>query len=159
MRTYATPILLALALGGPVPALGDAIIVTKAMTASTIVEVFIEESTVRTEVEIGVVDLEAFRDLMPDEIWERMGYDPEAYAARLGRFFVEGLVLRADDEVLRGRLVSIEARDRLPRDDLTGAPVAVSRSGRASAPVASAARASSARTQPPSRLIPIGSMT
>ena len=49
-------------------ALADAIVVTKAMTASTVVEVFIEESEIRVEMEIGVADLLAFHNLLPDEI-------------------------------------------------------------------------------------------
>ncbi|MCZ6834841.1 MAG: hypothetical protein O7G85_03625, partial [Planctomycetota bacterium] len=55
----------------------DAIVVTRAMAASTIAEIFIEESSVRVEVAIGPQDLAAFRNLMPDGLYERMGYPPK----------------------------------------------------------------------------------
>ncbi len=45
----------------------DAIIITKAMTASTIAEIFVENDHVRVELEIGVGDLEAFRNLLPND--------------------------------------------------------------------------------------------
>ena len=42
----------------------DAIVVTKAMTASTIAEIFVSEEAVRIEVEIGLQDLAAFGNLL-----------------------------------------------------------------------------------------------
>ena len=59
------------------PVQGDALVVTRAMTASTVAEIFIDEDAVRVELEIGVTDLEAFVNLVPDELLERMGRDPE----------------------------------------------------------------------------------
>ena len=44
----------------PTDTFGDAMIVSKAMTASTIAEIFVEEDGIRVEMEIGVADLEAF---------------------------------------------------------------------------------------------------
>ncbi len=41
----------------------DPIIVVRAMDATTIVEVFIEEESVRIEMEIGIADLRAFQNL------------------------------------------------------------------------------------------------
>ena len=38
----------------------DAIVVTRAMTASTIAEIFIEPETIRTELEIGLKDSESY---------------------------------------------------------------------------------------------------
>jgi len=57
----------------------DAIIVTKAMTASTIAEVYIEDGVIRLELEIGVRDLNAFRNLLPDELYERLGHAPQPF--------------------------------------------------------------------------------
>jgi len=103
---------------------GDAIIVTKAMTADTVVEIFIEESVVRVELEIGLENLRAFHNLQPDEIRRRMGLEPAPYPERLRRFVNEDLVIRADGgPPLPGRLVEIELRRRVPRDELTGEPL------------------------------------
>jgi hypothetical protein len=66
------------------------------MTASTIAEFFIEEQAASVELEIGVSDLQAFRNLMPDEIHERLGHEPAPLASRLPRFFAEDLVIGAD---------------------------------------------------------------
>ena len=43
------------------------------MTASTIAEIYIEKDAIRVEIEIGVPDLEGFRDLLPDAIYEKLG--------------------------------------------------------------------------------------
>jgi hypothetical protein len=67
----------------PAPLRPDAIMVTKAMTATTIAEVFVEEGSVRVELEIGVPDLETFRDLLPDPIYERLGHEPLPLEERL----------------------------------------------------------------------------
>lgn len=102
----------------------DAIIITKAMTASTVAEIFIEESAVRIELEIGGRDLEGFRNLMPDEVYQRLGHGEEPWAGRLARFFAEDLTLRVDDgSPLPGRLLEIAPRPRLARDEITGEPV------------------------------------
>jgi len=110
----------------PSPSRPDAIIITKAMTASTIAEVFIEEGRILVELEIGGRDLEGFRNLMPDEVYQRMGNEPEPWRERLSKFFREDLVIRADEgPPLPGRLVSIEPRERMPRDEITGEPIPV----------------------------------
>ncbi len=109
--------------------LADAIIITKAMTASTIAEIFIEESSVRVELEIGGPDLEGFRNLMPDGVYQRLGHGADPWAGRLARYFAEDLTLRVDDgPPLPGRLVEISPRPRLARDEITGEPVPASAS-------------------------------
>ena len=45
--------------------MADAIVVTRAMKASTIAEIFIEEHTIRVELEIGIIDVPAFHNIMP----------------------------------------------------------------------------------------------
>ena len=110
----------------PAPALPDAIIITKAMTASTIAEVFIEEGRILVEVEIGGRDLEGFRNLMPDQVYQRMGHEPAPWSERLTEFFRQDLVIRADGGApLSGRLVAIEPRERVARDEITGDPLPV----------------------------------
>ena len=77
-------------------AMADALVVTRAMTATTIAEIYVEEGATTVELEIGLPDLEGFRNLMPDALYERMGYDPEPLDRRIARFFTEDLVIRAD---------------------------------------------------------------
>jgi hypothetical protein len=106
--------------------LADAIIITQAMKASTIAEVFISEGTIRVELEVGGRDLPGFRNLMPDGVYERMRYEPRPFAERLEEFFNEDLVFRTEGGVpFRGRIVEIEPRKRVQRDEITGEPVPV----------------------------------
>ena len=49
-------------------ALGDAIIVTRAMQAPTIAEIFVQSGGVRVELEISSRSLDAFADLLPDSL-------------------------------------------------------------------------------------------
>jgi len=100
---------------------GDALVVTRAMKAGTIAEIFVTDCAVRTELEIGSGDLAVFGDLLPDEVHAKLGLSPEPWAKRLARFFATGFVIRADDGVvLAPRLASIEVRKRITRDEITG---------------------------------------
>ena len=102
----------------------DAIVITKAMTATTIAEIFIEEDSVLVELEVGVADLDAFRNLLPDELHERLGHEPEPLLERIPRFFREDLTIRPENgEPIPGRVIHIEARRRAPRDEITGEPL------------------------------------
>ena len=71
----------------------DAVIVTKAMTASTVMEVFIEKDAVRVELEIGADDLQSFKNLLPDLLLEKMGIEALP-VERLRAFFMEDLTIR-----------------------------------------------------------------
>ncbi len=53
----------------------DALVITKAMTASTIVEIWVKEGSITVELEIGVQDLQGFRNLVPDGIYKRLGHE------------------------------------------------------------------------------------
>ena len=118
-------LLLALALIGE-RAMADAIIRTQAMLASTIAEYYVEEEQIRLELEIGAADLQAFRNLLPDEIYQKLGHPPRAFAERLADFYTRGLVIRADDgEPLIGRIVEMEPRARIKRDEISGEPLPV----------------------------------
>ena len=59
----------------------DAIVVSQAMFASTIVEYFVEDDHVRVELEIGMQDLQAFRNILPESIYAKLG-NPTASVAR-----------------------------------------------------------------------------
>jgi hypothetical protein len=104
----------------------DAIVRTQAMSATTIAEYFIEPGRLRLELEIGLGDLEGFRNLVPDEIFEEMGHPLLPRAERLERFFGHDFVIRAGDgEPLVGRIVSMGPRPRIVRDEVTGEAVSL----------------------------------
>ena len=110
----------------PLVVSADAIVITKAMTATTVVEISIEESEIVVEMEIGVVDLLAFHNLLPDEMRAQMGLEGAPLGERLSAFFDQDLVIRADGgPPLPGRVIEIGPRRRLPRDELTGEPLPV----------------------------------
>ena len=74
---------------------------SSAMEATTIVEFFIHEGRILAELEIGAADMAGFRNLMPDEIYERMGHAPRPLAERLEEFFSRDLpILGPDGEIL-----------------------------------------------------------
>ncbi len=109
---------------------GDAIVVTKAMSASTISEIFVENNTVRVELEIGSEDLSAFKNLLPNEIHDKLGFDPIPFEQRIDQFFNRDWVIRSDDgSPLAGQVSSFQVRKRIKRDEITGAPLAVQPEG------------------------------
>ncbi|MHC4972251.1 MAG: hypothetical protein ACYTG3_07960 [Planctomycetota bacterium] len=108
-------------------AAADAIVVTKAMTASTIAEVFVTDGSVRVELEIGVPDLKGFRNLLPDALYEKLGYEAEPLAQRLPRFFEQDWVVKADGKPLPPKIREIEGRPRITRDEITGEPTGESK--------------------------------
>jgi hypothetical protein len=104
----------------------DALVITMAMKASTIAQVSIEEDSILVEMEIGANDLQGFANLFPDELYERLGNQPEPFAERYRRFFFEDFTLRPDGGLpLIGRVVGFEARRRVIRDQITGEPLPV----------------------------------
>ena len=58
----------------------DAVIRTQAMFATTIAEIDIEKSGLLVRLEIGIGDIDAFRNLLPDELYERLGHAPRPLA-------------------------------------------------------------------------------
>ena len=104
----------------------DPLVIVRAMTATTVAEIYVEPSSVIVELEIGLADLDAFRNLMPDGIYERLGHEPQALRERLGRFFREDLTIATvDGRPLPGRVLEMTARPRLQRDEITGEPLPV----------------------------------
>ena len=86
-RTYSKASILLLLVAFPIATFADALIVSQAMFASTITEYFVEKEHVRVELEIGMSDLDAFRNLLPDAIFLKLGYEPEPINERLRLFF------------------------------------------------------------------------
>ncbi len=108
----------------PSPAAGDAIVRSNAMQATTIVEFFIDEGRILVELEIGAVDMAAFRNLMPDGIHERMGHAPRPLAERLEEFFARDLpILGPNGTPLPGGVLKIGPGERVLRDRITGEPL------------------------------------
>jgi len=124
MSAMRTLLLLTICLITVTVAWADAIIQTRAMSASTIVEYYIDDDGVRVEMEIGLQDVQAFGNLMPDEIWERLGNEPRPLPERIRVFFSEDFVVMPDDgDPLFGRVLTMEPRERIKRDEISGEPV------------------------------------
>ncbi len=104
----------------------DAIIRSNAMLASTIAEIFVDERTVTVDFEVGVNDLPAFANLLPDQIYERLGNTPVLFEERFPKFFVEDFRLLTDNgDLLIGRVVAMGPKQRVQRDAVTGEPLPV----------------------------------
>lgn len=101
-------------------ALADAIVRSQAMFATTIAEYFVEDEGVRVELEIGMNDVSSFRNLLPDEIYQGLGYAPRPFAERLTEFFGKDLILYGDELQLGGQVLAMGPRTRVRRDDVTG---------------------------------------
>lgn len=101
----------------------DAIVVSQAMFADTIAEYMVEDDHVRVVLEIGARDVNAFRNLMPDVLYEQLGNAPRPLAERVREFFQQDLVVLADGEPLDGGILEIGPETRVQRDPVTGDPL------------------------------------
>jgi len=101
----------------------DALVITKAMQASTIAEIFIEPTQIRVEIEVGVDDLTAFANILPDKLYEKLTGQKQPLAQRLKTFLVHDWVIHADGQPLRGILERVMPARRLGRDEVTGGPL------------------------------------
>ena len=110
------------------PAQADAIVVTRAMQASTIAEIFVEPAQVRVALEIGPGDLRAFALILPDDSYQRLGHAPRPVAERHAEFLREGFLVHADGVPLAGTL-TLDVGRRVPRDEITGEPLPVATDG------------------------------
>jgi hypothetical protein len=120
-NTIAVVIALAVVLAIPRFLRPDALVITRAMLASTIAEVWVDQDSVVVEFEIGPDDIKAFRNLLPDELFARLGYAPEPWIDRLLRFVREDFTVSTDGgPPSPGRLRAIEVRQRIQRDQVTG---------------------------------------
>ena len=104
--------------------LADALVVTEAMTAPTIAEIFVEEGIIRVELEIGERDVPVFSNLLPDKAYQRLGHSPRPLTERIEEFLQRDWAIRTGDgEPLPGKMRLIELRKRIIRDQITGEPV------------------------------------
>lgn len=106
-------------------AMADALVVTKAMTASTIVEVFIEEQQIRVAIEVGAADLPAFRNVLPDELNEKLTNEKQPLVERFNTLVEQDWVIQAGEEELAPRLERVVPARRLARDEITGEPLVI----------------------------------
>lgn len=104
---------------------GDALVVTKAMKASTIAEIFVEKEHIRVEFEIGAADIPAFLNIFPDELYQKFTEDSKPLAERKAQFFSAEWVIQADDQTLLGTPERLVVDKRIVRDEITGEPLAV----------------------------------
>jgi hypothetical protein len=108
----------------PSVAFGDALVVTRAMTASTIAQIYVEEQEVRVEIEIGAADLRSFTNLLPNDLHEKLTGSAIPLEDRLSLFLTQDWVLEADGNPLGGTITRIVPTKRVVRDDITGQPLA-----------------------------------
>ena len=104
----------------------DAIVQSNAMFSTTIAEIFIDEQAVVVDFEVGLNDVPAFANLLPDELYERLDNEPLPLAQRAQRFFAEDFLLVPDQgEALRGEIIAMGPEERVRRDTITGEPLPV----------------------------------
>lgn len=108
-------------------AVGDLMVATRAMKASTIAEIFVEEGLVRVELEIGAADLLAFEDLLPNELYTKLvtpADETRSFEQRVEHFLAKEFVVRVDDgPPLPGKVGRFSVRKRIVRDEVTGEPL------------------------------------
>ena len=110
-----------LALLLPTVGSADAIMRSQAMFAETIAEIYVDEDELTVELEIGMADLPAFRNILPDALYQEFGFGEQPLAERLRLFFEQDIVFKPDgDAIFYGRLSSIGPGERQPRDAVTG---------------------------------------
>jgi hypothetical protein len=104
----------------PVQAVADAIVRSTAMFADTIAEYYVEKDHVRLELEIGEADIEAFRNLLPDQLYRQLGYGDEPLEDRLRLFMNRDVAVYHNGEPLAGFVSDIGPATKPRRDDVTG---------------------------------------
>jgi len=102
------------------PALADAIMRSQAMFADTIAEYYVEDDHVRLELEIGSKDVAAFRNLLPDALYQRLGYEDTPQKERLSRFVTDDMPVLVGGGKLPGQVTKIGPATRPLRDAITG---------------------------------------
>ncbi len=104
----------------PLPAVADAIVRSTAMFADTIAEYYVEEDHVRLELEIGQADIASFRNLLPDQIYQQLGYGSEPFKDRLSLFMNQDMAIFQAGEPLPGFVRDMGPATRPRRDEITG---------------------------------------
>lgn len=103
--------------------LADAIVMTRAMRASTVAEIFVDPGEVRVEIEVGADGLRAFRNALPDELHAKLTGRSRPLEERVREFLENDWLIHADHEPLVGRITHISPRRRIERDEITGEPL------------------------------------
>ncbi len=106
----------------PSTTMADAIVRSQAMFADTIAEYFVEDDHVRLELEIGSNDVGAFRNLLPDALYQRLDFGEAPIKERLPKFLAEDMPVLVGETRLAGRITSIRPGTRPLRDAITGEP-------------------------------------
>lgn len=101
----------------------DAIMVSRAMFASTIAEYFVEDEQVRVELEIGMADLQSFRNILPESIYTQLGHPPVSLDDRLELLLGRDLAIYNDGSPMKGAVVKMGPGTRIKRDAVTGLPL------------------------------------
>jgi len=117
MKTHLTCLLLILL---PLQAAADAIMRSTAMFADTIAEYYVEQDHVRLELEIGEADIASFRNLLPDQIYQQLGYGDEPLRDRMQLFLNQDMAVFFDGQALPGFVREIGPATRPRRDEITG---------------------------------------
>jgi hypothetical protein len=99
----------------------DALTVNQSAEAATIIEFYIGEQGVRAELEIGLDSVEVFKNILPDAIYQQLGYGQEALAQREQVFFKQQLALLGPGNTpLNGEVLSIGPSRKVLRDIISG---------------------------------------
>ncbi len=98
----------------------DAIMRSQAMFADTIAEYYVEDDHVRLELEIGTNDVGSFRNLLPDELYQRLDYGNAPLEERLRTFATEDMTVLVGEKKLAGQVIRIGPATRPLRDAITG---------------------------------------
>jgi hypothetical protein len=104
----------------PLQAAADAIVRSTAMFADTIAEYYVEQDHVRLELEIGEADIASFRNLLPDQIYQQLGYGDEPLQDRLRLFINQDMAVFNKGEALPGFVRDMGPATRPRRDEITG---------------------------------------
>lgn len=104
----------------------DALVVNQSMHASSTIEFYIDDTGVTAELEIGMDALPVFKNLLPDSIYQDLGYGNEPIEARHDIFFSQELaLLPANKKPLTGKILAIGPSKKILRDIINGSPLPI----------------------------------
>ena len=107
------------------PLCADALVQSQALKASTIVQYYVDEKGVRVELEIGEEAIDGFRNLLPDAIYQKLGFGDKPLKDRLQVFFAQELSIIVEGKPLPGLLDEIGPSHRVLRDPINGTPLPI----------------------------------
>ena len=98
----------------------DVLVMPKAMNASTIAQLFIEKEGLRLDLEVGIKDIDSFKNILPDNLFYALTQKSVPFKERLNHFFQNDFIIKADNKILYGLPTKIQAKRRVKRDSITG---------------------------------------